>query len=201
MGLALLAALAALVVALVALARARRRDAPAPAREPADPFRDADSDALRGDPRALAPGDIVEVRGRTYTVRGSLTLAEGSWTWAEHLLDDAGGDKVWISVEEDPDLELVLWREVPSATVKPGPATIDFDGRRYTSEESGRARYTGVGTTGLAETGTMRYHDYVATDGARLSFEKFGDTGPWEVGRGESLRRNEVRIYPLSTDA
>jgi hypothetical protein len=192
---ACLAAVAAIVVGL-AIARARRRAAPATGPAPADPFRDADADALRGDPRLLKPGDIVETRGRSYAVRGSLRLTEGSWGWAEHLLDDAGGHKVWLSVEEDSDLELVLWTEVPTATVLPDRETVDFDGRRYTREESGHARFTGVGTTGLDPAGVVEYHDYAAPDGPRLSFERYGDSARWEVGRGERLDRAEVLIYP-----
>ncbi|BCB77597.1 hypothetical protein GCM10022251_63140 [Phytohabitans flavus] len=198
-GLGCLAVVAGVVVAVVAVSRSRRRReaaAPAPAAASVDPFQTGDTDALRGDPRVLKPGDIVEIRTRSYAVRGSLRFTEGDWGWAEHLLDDADGTKVWMSVEEDPDLELVLWHEVPSATVTPGAPTVDFDGRRYTRDEGGRARYTGTGTTGLNPTGTVRYEDYAAPDGALLSFESYGDSGKWEVGRGEKLHRAEVLIYP-----
>jgi len=181
-----------------AQARKAAEAGPAPVTDPFRPGEDAD--ALYGDPRRLKPGDLVEIRGRTYGVRGTLTFAEGAWTWAEHLLDDADGTKVWLSVEEDPDLELALWHEVPSATVKPGKDTVDFDGRRYTREEKGSARFTAVGTTGLNPQGTVRYQDYAAPDGALLSFESYGTEGAegarWEVGRGEKLRRTEIKIYP-----
>jgi hypothetical protein len=188
---------AAVLAVVVARRQTARRTAAKGGRGPgADPFRDTDADALRGDPRQLRPGDIVEIRQVSYAVRGTLRFAEGSWSWAEHLLDDAQGGKVWLSVEEDPDLELVLWREVPGATVNPGPPSIDFDGRRYHSKESGRASYTATGTTGLNPTGVAYYHDYLAPDGARLSFESYGDGGRWEVGRGERLHRAEVQIYP-----
>lgn len=194
---ACLAAVAAAVAGVVAMRRARRATAGMSARHGgADPFRGADEDVLRGDPRVLKPGDIAEVRGRTYAVRGSLHLTEGSSSWDEHLLDDAGGRKVWLSVEEDPDLEIVLWTAVPAAAVRPGPPVVDFDGRRYTSEESGRASFAGVGTTGLEPAGTVRYHDYAAPGGALLSFESYGDSDRWEVARGELLHRSELRIYP-----
>ncbi|GAA4443418.1 hypothetical protein GCM10023170_019730 [Phytohabitans houttuyneae] len=196
-GLGCLAAVAGAVIAVVALSRARRqREAPVPPPASVDPFQTGDTDALRGDPRALKPGDIVEIRTKSYAVRGTLKFTEGDWGWAEHLLDDAAGGKVWLSVEEDPDLELVLWHEVPSATVTPGAPTVDFDGRRYTRDEGGHARYTATGTTGLNPTGTVRYEDYAAPDGALLSFESYGDSGKWEVGRGEKLHRAEVLIYP-----
>jgi hypothetical protein len=196
-GIVAVACLLAVAVAVIAVlaARARRRAA-RPVQPPADPFHSADADALRGDPRRLKPGDIAEIRGRTYAVRGSLHLREGSWGWQEHLLDDAGGQRIWLSVEEDPDLELVLWTEVPSATVLPDGPTVDFDGRRYTREETGRASFTGTGTTGLDSTGVVEYHDYAAPDGPLLSFERFGDSPRWEVGRGERLHRAELNIFP-----
>lgn len=196
-GLGCLIAVAGVAVAVIAARKAREaskaeRAAPAAA----DPFRDADTDALRGDPRTLKPGDLVEIRGRSYAVRGTLRFTEGDWGWAEHLLDDAAGAKVWLSVEEDPDLEVALWTEVPTATVLPGAPTVDFDGRRYHREETGRARYSGTGTTGLNPSGTVRYEDYAAPDGALLSFESYGDSDRWEVGRGERLHRAELLIYP-----
>lgn len=200
-------AAAVAVVAAVLAARARRRpSASDPRAAPADPFRDTDADALRGDPRLLKPGDIAEVRGRSFSVRGSLRFSQGASTWSEHLLDDAEGGKVWLSVEEDPDLEIVLWRQVPSATVRPGQPTVDFDGRRYTRDEAGHANFTGVGSTGLAAAGQAEYQDYAAPDGALLSFERFAATASppaapwagwsdWEVARGERLHRAELRIF------
>ncbi|RZU72586.1 uncharacterized protein DUF4178 [Micromonospora kangleipakensis] len=187
-----LIAVAGVVIAVVALVKARSRPRPP---TPGDPFRDRDADALRGDPRRLRPGDIVEIRQVPYTVRGSVHLVEGGWSWAEHLLDDAGGVKRWLSVEADPDVELVLWTAEPSATVTPGAPTLDIAGRRYTWNESGQARYTATGGTGLDPRGTMRYHDYQASGGARLSFEAYGEAG-WEVALGEKLHRAEVMIYP-----
>lgn len=183
---------AGVVIAVVALLRARSRPRP---RTPGDPFRDRDADVLRGDPRKLRPGDIVEIRQVPYTVRGSVHLVEGGWSWAEHLLDDAGGVRRWLSVEEDPDLELVLWTTEPSATVTPGAPTLDVAGRRYSWDESGQARYTATAGTGLDPNGTMRYYDYQAPGGARLSFEAYGEAG-WEVALGEKLHRAEVMIYP-----
>lgn len=187
-----LVGVAGVVVAVVALGRARKRPEPA---GPGDPFRDTDADALRGDPRKLKPGDIVEIRQVSYAVRGSVHLVEGAWSWAEHLLDTVDGAKRWLSVEEDPDLELVLWDAEPAATITPGAPTIDFAGRRYSWEESGQARYSATGSTGLDPSGTVRYHDYRAQGGARLAFEAYGEAG-WEVARGERLHRSEVMVYP-----
>ncbi|MER7888956.1 DUF4178 domain-containing protein [Micromonospora sp. NPDC094482] len=188
-----LVGVAGVVVAVLAVRRSRTR--PSGRTQAADPLRDADADVLRGDPRRLRAGDVVEIRQVSYVVRGTIRLVEGGWSWAEHLLDDAGGVRRWLSVEDGPDLELVLWAAEPGATVTPGAPTIDFAGRRYSWDESGQARYTAIGATGLDPAGTMRYHDYQAPGGARLSFEAYGEAG-WEVARGELLHRAEVMIYP-----
>ncbi len=192
-------AAAAIAVVVIIVVRALRRRAtrpPGTSRHP-DPFHDADADALRGDPTALKPGDLAEIKGHTYAVRGTLRFAAGAWTWSEHLLDNGDGPRTWLSVEHDPDLELALWTQVPSATVRPGTPTVDFDGRRYVRDEAGRARFTSVGTTGLDPDGTVEYQDYAAPDGPLLSFERFGSAGSadWEVARGERLHRAELRIF------
>ncbi|PYE12986.1 uncharacterized protein DUF4178 [Williamsia limnetica] len=162
---------------------------------PRDPFSSADDDAVRGDPRALKPGDMVDIRGEMFAVRGTLTLSQSGFSWTENFLDTGTGRKAWVSVEEDPDLEVVLWEELTGVTVAPGPDTIDVDGRRYTSDEAGSARFSSQGTTGLA-TGNMSYHDYTAGDD-RLSFEDFGSG--WECARGRVLARAEYRIFPADT--
>ncbi|MDL9946726.1 DUF4178 domain-containing protein [Gordonia sp. ABSL11-1] len=160
---------------------------------PGDPFSTADDDAVRGDPRQLEPGDLVELRGETFAVRGTLRLTQGGYVWTENFLDTGTGRKAWISVEDDPDLEVVLWHELPGVTLTPGPQSLELDGRRYSSDESGGADYTSAGTTGLAPRASMRYHDYEAGD-ERLSFEDFGSG--WECARGEVIERSEYRIYP-----
>lgn len=171
------------------------------AAEPVDPFGSGDVDALRGDPRQLRAGAIVEIRGHDYTVRGSLRLSEEGWSWDEHFLDDAKGERAWLSVEEDPELELVLFTAVPDADVAPGKS-IELAGRTYRRTESGTARFRAEGTTGLDSTGTLRYQDYAADDGSRLSLEAYGEDAEaddkWEVSRGEALSRYEVRVFPTS---
>ena len=184
----LVAALAVLVVVvLVIVVRARRTS---PARRPPPARRSAGGRAAGGraarGPLRLTPGDRVRIRGREYAVSGTIRLVEGDWSWVQHLLDDDSGTRHRLSVEDGPDLELVLWTAEPGATVTPGAPTIDLGGRRYTWAETGQARYTATGETGLPSTGTMRYHDYQSGGAARLSFEAYGEEG-WRVARGDLL--------------
>lgn len=160
---------------------------------PGDPFSSADDDAVHGNPRDLKPSDLIDIRGQTYAVRGTLRLQQDGYVWTENFIDTGTGLKAWISVEDDPDLEVVLWQAISGVVAAPGGPTIDLDGRRYLFDESGRARFISAGTTGVAGTGNMAYHDYRAGND-RLSFEDYGSG--WECARGEVLAHSEYRIYP-----
>ena len=164
-GTAIVILLALILVALVVLivVLLRRRSGPARAAPPApprDPF--AAEDQAAGDPRTLKAGDMVEYLGTRYFVRGSLRLREGGFTWSEHLLDadTAEGAKVWVSVEEDPDLEVVWWTEHDIGDLTPGERTIVVDGVEYRRDEHGTADYTSEGTTGVGVQGRVEYVDY-----------------------------------------
>ncbi|MFT3899455.1 MAG: DUF4178 domain-containing protein [Gordonia sp. (in: high G+C Gram-positive bacteria)] len=160
---------------------------------PGDPFSSADDDAVHGDPRQLKPSDLVDIRGTTFAVRGIIRFTQDGYNWIEAHLDTGTGRRAWLSVEDDPDLEVVMWQDLSGVTLQPGPPTVEFEGRRYTFDEDGSARFTSAGTTGVATSGSMRYHDYQA-GGDRLSFEDYGSG--WEAARGELLARGEFRIYP-----
>ncbi|WP_285665766.1 DUF4178 domain-containing protein [Actinorhabdospora filicis] len=191
-------AIAGLVVVLLARNAAKKQAAKLhyEANRPRDPLAEADADALRGDPRKIKAGDMIDVKGEGYAVRGTLRLTEGSYTWTENLLDTGTGKRRWLSVEEDPALELVLWAELDGGHgLQPGAREIHFDGRVFRSKEHGRASFAGEGTTGLHPTGWMRYHDYTAPDGVRLSFEDFGESGKWEAALGQVIGRYDVNIF------
>lgn len=191
-------AIAGLVIVLLARNAAKKQADKLryEANRPRDPLADTDSDALRGDPRRVKAGDMIDVKGEGFAVRGTLRLREGSYTWVEALLDTGTGKRRWLSVEEDPALELVLWAELDAEHgLYPGAREIHFDGRVFRSKESGRASFHGEGTTGLHPTGWMRYHDYTSKDGVRLSFEDFGESGKWEAALGQVLGRYDVNIF------
>ncbi|WP_067455576.1 DUF4178 domain-containing protein [Actinomadura macra] len=191
--------LVALIVLIVVLLRRRQSTppgGPAPA-APRDPF--AAEDEVAGDPRTLKAGDMVEYLGTRYFVRGSVRLREGGFTWSEHLLDadTIEGTKVWLSVEEDPDLEVVWWTGHDIGDLTPGEKTIVVDGVEYRRDEHGTADYTSEGTTGVGLQGRVEYVDYEGPRGRYLSFEQYGG-GQWEAGLGERVPTGTLTIYPGS---
>ena len=188
----------ALIAVLVLRGRAKSRaNTPAPQApaKPQDPL--ADHQGVT-DIRTVRAGDMIDYGDQLYFVRGSLRLTEGGFTWSEHFLDDTRGDRVWVSVEEDPDLEVMFWRETDQVT-EPGGKSMEVGGVTYTKDEGGTARYTSEGTTTVAEKGSVEYVDYEGPDGKGLSFERF-DGGKWEAGLGESIALPALRVYPAGSD-
>jgi hypothetical protein len=149
------------------------------------------------DVRTLRAGDMVDYRGTLFFVRGSLRLREGGYSWSEHFLDDSRGQRCWISVEEDPDLEVLFWQPT-EAVPEPGGDSLEVDGVRYRREEHGTARYTSEGTTTVAAAGSVEYVDYRGEGARALSFERF-DSGPWEAGLGEAVVLSALRVYPAGS--
>jgi hypothetical protein len=102
-----------------------------------------------------------------------------------------------VSVEEDPDLEVVLWTEVVNESLRPSEKTVIYDGVDYRRVEHGTATFQSEGTTGLGATGSVEYVDLDGPGGRYLGFERF-DGGAWEVGVGERVPNGALTIYPGS---
>lgn len=200
-------AIAIAIVAVIAWQVGKRRGGQTasakpqpPTAAPQDPFATVGETA--GDPRAMKAGDMVEYLGRQYFVRGSLRLREGGFTWSEHILDaDTDGQKTWISVEEDPDLEVVWWTERDADELLPDKKNITFEGVEYSRVEHGTADYKSEGTTGVAASGRVEYVDYEASGNRYLAFERFlGEDGggSWEASTGDRVPNGSLTIYPGS---
>lgn len=148
--------------------------------------------------RALKVSDVVHHEGRDYIVEGTLRFDEGGFRWDEHRLVD-GSDSLWLSVEDDEGLEVVVWERLRGAQLEPGPATLEHDGVTYELDERGKADFTSQGSTGAAGGGTAEYADYARGD-QRLSFERFGrEDGGWEVSVGSRISEHALDIYPSGT--
>lgn len=191
----LLVLIVAAVVVVVVVVRARAAAAGPPA-APAprqDPLR-----AKPGivDPRSLKVGDVVSYAGADFVIRGTLRFDQDGFQWQEHLLDDANKRR-WLSVEDDEELEVVLWESLTAPELQPGAPTLEHAGVRYSLSEHATARFTAEGTTGTAPSGPFEYYDYAQGEQA-LSFERYG-SGGWEVGVGTEIDGDALDIYPVTS--
>ncbi|MDT0302347.1 DUF4178 domain-containing protein [Streptomonospora wellingtoniae] len=189
---AVVAALVAAAVAVAVIRRKQRAPAPRPSAVPSDPF--ADIGETQGDPLRLKAGDMLDFGAERTWVRGTLRLSEGGSVWAEHFLEVDSGRR-WLSVEQDPDLQMALWTGRPDLDLTPHGREVELDGVRYRLTERGSASYRSEGTTGLRAAGGMDYADYEAPGGRLLSFERF-DHGRWEPSTGTPLGRAAFTVFP-----
>src|SRR5215213_5631641 len=109
--------------------------------------------------RALKLGDVVNHEGRDWIVEGTLHFNQGGFRWDEHRLVD-GTDSLWLSVEDDEGIELVIWTRLRGAALEPGPGTLEHGGVTYELDERGKANYTSEGTTGAPGGGKAEFADY-----------------------------------------
>lgn len=159
-----------------------------------DPLR---KDSRGIDPRRLKVGDVIAHEGRDFLVRGTLAFDQDGFRWQEHHLDDASVRR-WLSVEDDEELELCLWTAVDAPDLAPGAGELSWDGTTYVRKEQGRATFTASGSTGTGPSGTVEFVDYAA-GAKRLSFERYGSAGDWEVGIGEVVNERALDIYPTTS--
>jgi hypothetical protein len=148
----------------------------------------------QSDARRLKPGDVVNHGGRDYIVEGTVRLEQGGYRWDEHRLVDAG-ESIWLSVEDDEGLEIVVWDRRKGTGLEPGPQTVEVDGVSYELDERGKANFTSEGVTGMSAGGRLEYADYEAGD-KRLSFERGEGEESWEVSVGERIGEAMIDIYP-----
>ena len=175
------------------LQQRRRAEGAAGGQPVVDPLR---KDSRGIDPRGIKVGDVIAHEGRDFLVRGTLAFDQDGFQWQEHHLDDASVRR-WLSVEDDEELELCLWTGVDAPDLAPGAGELAWDGTTYVRQEQGRATFTASGSTGTGPTGTVEYVDYAAGP-KRLSFERFGGAGDWEVGVGEVVNERALDIYPTT---
>lgn len=192
---------AALAVAAYAYVTKRRNTEQAQGQlqqrsQPADPF--APNRDTGGDPRQIRAGDMLEFGGEKFFVRGSLRIAEGGYTWSEHFYQaDTSAQRRWLTVEEDPDLQVSIWQDRPDLELDPRAKRLEVDGVTFDLVEHGTASYRAEGTTGLQDHGALDYVDFESGDGRQLSLERF-DHGQWEASTGESVAVGAITIYPGS---
>lgn len=147
------------------------------------------------DARGLKPGDVVNHDGRDYIVEGTLRLEQGGYRWDEHRLVDQG-ETIWLSVEDDEGLEIVVWDRRKGTGLEPGASSIEVDGVTYAFDESGKANFTSEGVTGMAPGGRLEYADYEGPGDKRLAFERGEGEDSWEVSVGQVVNEAMIDIYP-----
>ena len=187
--------LALIVGAVVVFMRGRSNATAAGPPPPAGLGRAPAAEPIGGaDVRALKVGDVVSYESRDWIVEGTLRFDQGGFRWDEHRLVD-GADSLWLSVEDDEGLEIAVWQRLRGAALEPGPGKLEHEGVTFELDERGRADFTSEGVTGAPGGGKAEFADYLRGE-QRLSFERYGDDGGWEISSGRIVSEHVLDIYP-----
>jgi hypothetical protein len=163
------------------------------ANAPQDLFKEPMVDV--SNPHNFEIGYIVDRHEESWAVRGIVWFDEKGYKWREIFLETAREERVYLSVEEDPDLKLALWTGV-EVDLTPSPTVLEYNSEVYHRKETGTAKYRTEGTTDLPTgPGEADYCDYEGPNGKLLSFERFNG-GKWEVSTGETIHPSELKAYP-----
>ena len=142
----------------------------------------------------LAINDIFQHTGQDFMVEGKLIYREGGDEWWEYRLVD-GADEAYLSVEDDDELEVALWREIQFDVPSSGPPeSLVWEGDKYRCAERGEASVTRDGKTGRKSGLTCKYWDYEGPGGKMVGIEQWG--GGYEVWSGEELEEGRYDILP-----
>lgn len=139
--------------------------------------------------------------GQPVLVNGVMTCDEEGYIWRELRTENAGGVRMWVSVEQSEktcSFEYVLWHELDGNEYKKKGDKVTHDGLVYEWIESGKVDYSTVGETDMPNlVGTLKYDDYraVSDPDRRISLEAFNG-GKREASAGRVLDATFVRLEP-----
>jgi len=162
----------------------------------------------------VRPGGVIHLRAvgpdmedMDLTVLGRHTYRQGNYEWYE-LECDKGGEKVWVDIEEDDEIEVgVSLRELklPALGIsKKDLVRFDddeegeftFEGKTFYLEDSDSCEFLRNGMAGKAE--ELYYWDFEPDSGDTwIGVEKWGDS-EYKAYYGQSLRKDQITVYSLS---
>ena len=146
----------------------------------------------------LALNDIVTYEEIEYIVKDKCTYNDGGSIWYEYTLDD-NGKLLFLSVEDDDNLEIGILRKIDLDVDDPVPSKIKHDGNKYKLDEHSFAKVDTIGLRGKKEGVKVEYWDFECqNDDAEdelLSIEKWGGSSV-EVYLGKSIKEYELKLLP-----
>ncbi|MGN9840890.1 DUF4178 domain-containing protein [Nonomuraea sp. H19] len=149
------------------------------------------------DPRTIRVGDRIAVLGSPARVLGAMHISWQGHQWIEFLLRTASRRVQWLSVEvlqgEPPQLEVLLWNDVPTQGMVPAKSMLIMEGVEFFPIERGTAAFRSEGDTGTPDRGLLDFADYRASDGRLLSFERIQGSA-WTASYAEPLPPGSISI-------
>jgi hypothetical protein len=144
----------------------------------------------------LKPGDVVIHFDVTYVVEQRITYHQQGFFWFDYRLDDGGGQKAWLSVADDDELELAFFHPVDDLELPfPPPKEFVYQGTQFEFEEGGRIDAKIDRGTGSETRTVVEAYDYESEDGRLLGIQRWNEAEV-EMAIGNSVRPVELDLLP-----
>lgn len=141
----------------------------------------------------LQIGDIVSYNLEDYLVVGYLVYEDSGWRWKDYHLK-SGNKHLWLSVEQDDELELGMFEMIPMPMSSRPGNKISHGGKTYYLDEASDARIVTVeGEVGAAPGQWVNYWDFWdEAEEECISVEEWD--GDFEVSLGRPVEPYELEI-------
>ena len=144
----------------------------------------------------LAVCDVVVHMDTTYMVEQRITYHQQGFFWFDYRLDDGEGEKAWLSVADDDDLEVAFFHPVDLVVDTPPGNSLEWDGVTYRLRESGQVDAK-IDRAGSESRTVVDSWDFEGPGGKLLGVQRWGED-EIEVAVGRSIRPVEVDLLPGS---
>ncbi len=149
----------------------------------------------------LQVGDIVTYRLQQFQVVGVLAYNDEGWRWIAYQLEDADGERVWLAVEQDDELEVGFYKRIKLPLNGPPGRTLTYEGKTFYLQEKSDAQITrSEGQAGVPTGAWVDYWEYADDEEEEyLSVEKWAND-EYEVSLGRSIDHRQLELLPGSPD-
>lgn len=124
----------------------------------------------------LRVGDVVAYIDDTYVVSQKITNHANGFFWHDYRLDDGPEKHLWLSVEDDDELVVALFRPIALEIAETPPDSLTWDGKRFRLREKGKSDAKIQRQSGQETRTTVQSWDYEAEDGALLGVQRWGES-------------------------
>lgn len=141
-------------------------------------------------------GDIVSIEEVDYEVKGIIKYNDHGWRWTEYKLKDAR-ETYWLSIEQDDEIEISLYKEVVAITTKATKVYNYKDVKYYMQEGSDAIVEDIQGDINVVKGEKVDYYEYSDKEDENLLSIEIWD-GEVEMSTGKWVEDYNVEIYPGS---
>ncbi len=147
------------------------------------------------DPRIddLRLGDVLLHFDDSYVVEQIITYHENGFFWYDYRLEDGSGEQLWLSVEDDDELIVGLYKPVDVTLTEAPGKTFEVAGELFTLVEKGKAD-AHIKRQNSESKSKVTHWDFQSGE-KLLSISQWGE-GDFDLSVGRQVNPVELDLLP-----